>query len=92
MAKTPVRDRKTEETRTRIAETGLRLFVSQGYVETTIDQIAAAAVTPGNDRSMREQMLRIIEPISGAVTIVSYEPVSDHKGTVQNYKVVVTRE
>jgi AcrR family transcriptional regulator len=43
VAKTPVRDRKTEETRTRIAETGLRLFVSQGYVETTIDQIAAAA-------------------------------------------------
>jgi AcrR family transcriptional regulator len=43
VAKTPIRDRQTEETRTRIAETGLRLFVSQGYVETTIDQIATAA-------------------------------------------------
>lgn len=43
MAETPVRDRKTEETRTRIAETGLKLFVSQGYAETTIDQIASAA-------------------------------------------------
>lgn len=43
MAKTPIRDRKTEETRTRIAETGLKLFVTQGYADTTIDQIAGAA-------------------------------------------------
>jgi AcrR family transcriptional regulator len=43
VAETPIRDRKTEATRTRIAETGLRLFVSQGYVETTIDEIASAA-------------------------------------------------
>jgi AcrR family transcriptional regulator len=43
VAKTPIRDRKTEETRTRIAETALKLFVGQGYAETTIDQIASAA-------------------------------------------------
>ena len=43
MAQTPVRDRKTEDTRTRIAEAGLKLFVSQGYAETTIDQIAEGA-------------------------------------------------
>ena len=55
-------------------------------------QIAASAITPGDDRSVRDQMLRIIEPISGAVTIVSYETVSDGKGKVQSYKVLVKRE
>jgi hypothetical protein len=55
-------------------------------------QVSAAAVSPGNDRSVREQLLHIIEPISGAVSIVSYEPVSDQKGGVLSYKVVVKRE
>jgi hypothetical protein len=55
-------------------------------------QVAASAISPGDDRSVREQLLRIIEPISGAVSIVSYEPVSDHKGKVQSYKVLVKRE
>ena len=41
---------------------------------------------------MRDQLLHIIEPISGAVSIVSYEPVSDHKGKVQSYKVLANRE
>ena len=36
-----------------------------------IYQVAAAAITPGDDRSVREQLLRVIEPISGAVSIVS---------------------
>ncbi len=55
-------------------------------------QVAANAVSPGDDRSLREQLLRIIEPISGAVSIVSYEAVTDHKGQVQSYKVTVQRE
>ncbi len=55
-------------------------------------QVAASAVSPGDDSSVREQLLRIIEPISGAVSIVSYEPVSDGKGKVQSYKVLAQRE
>jgi AcrR family transcriptional regulator len=43
VAQTPIRDRKARETRARIAEAGLELFVSQGFAATTIDQIAAAA-------------------------------------------------
>jgi AcrR family transcriptional regulator len=43
VAETPIRDRKARETRARIAETALDLFISQGYLETTIDQIAEAA-------------------------------------------------
>ena len=55
-------------------------------------QVAAQRGFAGDDRSVREQLLRIIEPISGAVSIVSYEPVADGNGTVQGYKVVAKRE
>ena len=55
-------------------------------------QVTASAVTPGNDQSVRDQLLHIIEPISGAVSIISYEAVSDRKGNIQSYKVLATRE
>ena len=55
-------------------------------------QVAASAISPGDDHAVREQLLRIIEPISGAVSIVSYEAVSDRNGAVQSYKVVVKRD
>jgi hypothetical protein len=55
-----------------------------------IYQVAGSAISPGDERSVREQLLRIIEPISGAVSIVSYEAVS--KGNLQSYKVVVRRD
>lgn len=55
-------------------------------------QVPANAVTAGDDPSVRDQLLRIIEPISGAVSIVSYETVSDHKGKIQSYKVLAKRE
>ena len=53
-------------------------------------QVTANAVSSGDD--VEGQLLRIIEPISGAVSIVSYEPVKDGKGTVQSYKVLAKRE
>jgi len=55
-------------------------------------QVSASAVTPGDDQAVREQLLHIIEPISGAASIVSYEAVSDGKGKVQTYKVLARRE
>ncbi|MGA2102940.1 MAG: hypothetical protein ABSG34_17660 [Candidatus Sulfotelmatobacter sp.] len=54
-------------------------------------QIAASAVSP-NDGPVQDQLLRIIEPISGAISIVSYDAVSDSHGKVQSYKVVAKRE
>jgi hypothetical protein len=57
-----------------------------------IYQVAATAVTPGDDRSVRDQLLRVIEPISGAVSIVSYETVADGKGQVQSYRVQAKRD
>ena len=55
-------------------------------------QVAASAVTPGDAASVRDQVLRIIEPISGAVSILSCEPVLDSQGRVQSYKVLARRE
>ena len=55
-------------------------------------QVEASAITPGDDRAIRDQLLRIIEPISGAVSIVSYETVADRKGKVQSYKVLARRD
>jgi hypothetical protein len=55
-------------------------------------QVAASAVSPGDDKSIRDQLLRIVEPISGAVSIVSYEPVSDRNGKIQSYRVLAKRE
>ena len=57
-----------------------------------IYQISASAITAGDDQSVREQLLRAIQPISGAVTIVSYAPIADGKGHVQGYKVVARKE
>lgn len=55
-------------------------------------QVSASSISPGDDHAVREQLLRIIEPISGAVSIISYEGVGDGKGHVQSYKVLVKRE
>ena len=57
-----------------------------------IYQISAGAITPGDERSVREQLLHLIKPISGEVSIVSYTPVADGKGHLQSYKVVAKRE
>lgn len=43
LAESTVRDRRARQTRERIAEAALGLFLGQGYAETTIDQIAEAA-------------------------------------------------
>jgi hypothetical protein len=55
-------------------------------------QVAASAISPGDDQSIREQLLQIIEPISGAVSIVSYDQISGPKGQVQGYKVLAKRD
>jgi hypothetical protein len=55
-------------------------------------KVAASDITAGDDHSIREQLLGIIEPISGAVSIVSYATVIDGQGRLQSYKVLVKRE
>ena len=55
-------------------------------------QVEAKAISPGDVVSVREQLLHIIEPISGAVSTVSYDPIVDGKGRVQGYKVLAKRD
>jgi hypothetical protein len=55
-------------------------------------QIPASAITPGDDRSVQNQLLQIIKPISGEVLIVKYEGLSDRKGQVQGYRVWAKRK
>jgi hypothetical protein len=57
-----------------------------------IYQIPASAVVIGNGIDIRQQLQRIIEPISGAVSVTRYEPVKDASGNVQSYKIWVEKE
>jgi hypothetical protein len=61
-----------------------------------IYQIEAAAVigqaADNDDSVIRGQLLQIIEPISGEVSITKVEPVRDGAGHILSYKVWVARE
>ena len=56
-----------------------------------IYQIDASAVS-AKDVPTGEQLLRIIEPISGAVAISKVEEVRDRSGRLQSYRVWVEKE
>jgi hypothetical protein len=55
-------------------------------------QVAASAISGGDDKSVQQQLMHIIEPISGTVSMVSYAAVSDRSGRVQSYRVVTQRK
>ena len=55
-------------------------------------QVDTRAVQPGDDVSMRSQFLRVLEPISGEMSISRYEAVKDAKGKILSYKVWVERQ
>ena len=46
--------------------------------------IDASAITPDGKLPLPDQLLHIIEPISGEVSIVKYETTADRKGKVQS--------
>jgi hypothetical protein len=55
-------------------------------------QVDAKAVSGRDDDAVRTQLLRVIEPISGSVSISRYEPVTDKRGKVIAYKVWAERQ
>jgi hypothetical protein len=55
-------------------------------------QIEASQLTAKNDAQLRQEMLGIIEPITGAAAITDIKPVKDGSGHVQSYQVWVERE
>jgi hypothetical protein len=57
-----------------------------------IYQIEASALNATTDTGLREQMLAIIEPITGAAAISKIDPVKDGSGHVVSYKVWVEKE
>lgn len=57
-----------------------------------IYQIDGAAVSGTDDLTVRSQLLRIVEPISGEVSIMKYETVRDRRGRAQSYKVWAHKE
>jgi hypothetical protein len=57
-----------------------------------IYQVQARAVPNGDDSAIRAALLRVIEPISGSVSISRYESVRDNKGHIVAYKVWIRRE
>jgi hypothetical protein len=57
-----------------------------------IYQIEASELNARTESGMRDEMLAIIEPITGAAAISKYEAVKDGSGHVQSYKVWVQKE
>ncbi|MBZ5664062.1 MAG: hypothetical protein LAO30_05610 [Acidobacteriia bacterium] len=57
-----------------------------------IYQIQASAVNTAAGQDVRRQLERIIEPISGAVSITRYETIEDGSGHPVSYKVWVEKE
>jgi hypothetical protein len=57
-----------------------------------IYQIEGPAIKGTNDAFVRQELLRIIEPISGEVNITKIDAVRDRAGHVISYKVWVQRE
>jgi len=54
-------------------------------------QIEASAISASNDPGIRAQLLQVIEPISGNVSIAKYEAVRDSSGRILKFKVWVQR-
>ncbi len=57
-----------------------------------IYQIPASAVNAKPGEDIAQQLERIIEPISGAVTISQYKEIKDSSGRTQSYKVWINKE
>lgn len=56
-----------------------------------IYQIDAASVQGKDDDAIRAELLSIIEPVSGEVSISKYEVVRDRSGQVLSYRVWIQR-
>jgi hypothetical protein len=67
------------------------VVVSSDGAGELVYQIEASMVAGGDDAAVRAQLQRIIEPVSGEVSIVKYEKVSD-PGEAQEYRVWARRK
>lgn len=54
-------------------------------------EVAAPIVDAQDDARVRANLLRVIEPISGRVTLVKADPVRDRAGHIISYRAVVRK-
>jgi hypothetical protein len=54
-------------------------------------EIGSSAVKGQDDAAIREELLRVIEPLAGEVELVRYEQVRDRRGKLLSYKAWVVR-
>jgi len=57
-----------------------------------IYQIEGSAISGSSTEAVKAELLRVIEPISGEVSIAKVEPLLDRTGHILSYKVWVHRE
>jgi hypothetical protein len=57
-----------------------------------IYQIEGSAILGTDEATIRQELLRIVEPISGEVSITRYEVLRDRRGRVLTYKVWAQKE
>jgi len=72
-----------------LSETGVVVYPDGpgGFVY----EVDAVAVKGADDDSIRQDLLRVIEPIAGEVEITSYQAQRDARGRLTSYKVRVRR-
>ncbi len=59
--------------------------------DTLLYRIDASAVQGKNDAAVREELLHVIEPISGETVVTRYEGIKDEHGNLKEYKVWVKK-
>ena len=59
--------------------------------QSLVYQIDATAISGSDDATIRRELLRVIEPISGETEIDHYEVVRDARGHATGYKVWISR-
>jgi hypothetical protein len=65
--------------------------VVQRWGDGFLYKVDAGSVNTRSDATVRDSLLRVIEPIAGYVTIDRYEPVRDKNSAVTAYRVWVHR-
>jgi hypothetical protein len=64
---------------------------SDGGDKNFVYEIDASAVSASQDAEIRQELMRVVEPIAGEVILLHYEPVKDGKGRVTSYRAWVRR-
>ena len=74
-----------------IKEAGIKGDTSRFMYQIRADDIQKAAEGDSSDAALKSAIVRVIEPISGEVTLEKYEPVRDAQGNIIAYNAWITR-